>query len=202
MSFMMEKMSKMEGNNTENIKIKEITMKNSINVNLNEMTIVELVKWNNAVIKSAKNSGYKVYENVLTTASGFDGVYKQCERLLKFICNILLIEKETENMNDEDFQDYFISDIDNCIKKSNKLTKYKKNNNGWIDEEVAQRRKMRNKVKVIFEGKEQIFKSVAVAFKELNLPLQKHVKFRSALKKIGNKNFEFEGVTYAFVVIK
>lgn len=46
------------------------------------------------------------------------------------------------------------------------------------------------------------YRSVAVAFVALKLPMSKHIKFRAKLKVSGQETFEHEGKKYNFVNIK
>lgn len=46
------------------------------------------------------------------------------------------------------------------------------------------------------------YRSVKDAFEKLNLPLGKHVKFRSELKNEGKKTFEHDGKEYAFALVE
>ena len=64
----------------------------------------------------------------------------------------------------------------------------------WQDEQINFLRRQRNGVAV--EGKGE-FRSVKAAFEELELDLKKHIKFRIALKREGE--LEFEG--YKFKII-
>ena len=56
----------------------------------------------------------------------------------------------------------------------------------WGDEKVAQARKVRDTVLVTGHGH---FRSVKAAFEQLGLPLEKHIKFRLALKSKREANF-------------
>jgi hypothetical protein len=53
------------------------------------------------------------------------------------------------------------------------------------------------KTRITVDGKP--YRSVAIAFSELNLPMSKHIKFRSVLKASGKETFEHDGVKYDFV---
>lgn len=70
----------------------------------------------------------------------------------------------------------------------------------WAIPEVHSARTTRNHVIVKYEGKEEVFKSVRVAFEELNLPMEKHIKFRTKMKKAGSMPFVWAGVEYIFEV--
>jgi hypothetical protein len=67
--------------------------------------------------------------------------------------------------------------------------------NSWNDPAVQERRRLRDKVSVAGQGS---FRSVRAAFEELELPLQKHIKFRMELK--ATKTAEFSG--YKFTIIE
>lgn len=70
----------------------------------------------------------------------------------------------------------------------------------WANPEVHSARTTRNHVIVKYEGKEETFRSVRVAFEELNLPMEKHIKFRTKMKKAGSMPFVWAGVEYLFEV--
>jgi len=46
------------------------------------------------------------------------------------------------------------------------------------------------------------YRSVAEAFTSLDLPMNKHIRFRTALKVSGKETFEHESRKYVFVIIK
>ena len=66
--------------------------------------------------------------------------------------------------------------------------------NSWNDPAVQERRRLRDKVSVAGHGS---FRSVRAAFEELELPLQKHIKFRMELK--ATKTAEFEGHKFTII---
>lgn len=69
----------------------------------------------------------------------------------------------------------------------------------WTDPAIAAARKTRTAVEV--EGVQ--YKSIAEAFKALALPLNRHVKFRSTLKKSADGRAEFKhgDQAYEFLVV-
>lgn len=69
----------------------------------------------------------------------------------------------------------------------------------WNKPEVAAKRARRDNVKVSGAG---VFRSVLEAFKSLNLPQSKHIKFRMALKQVGSGVFEYGGKTYEFTIVE
>lgn len=69
----------------------------------------------------------------------------------------------------------------------------------WNNPEVAAKRARRDNVKVSGAG---VFRSVLEAFKNLNLPQSKHIKFRMALKEVGSGLFEYGGKTYEFTIVE
>lgn len=69
----------------------------------------------------------------------------------------------------------------------------------WNKPEVAAKRARRDNVKVSGSG---VFRSVLEAFKSLNLPQSKHIKFRMALKQVGSGVFEYGGKTYEFTIVE
>lgn len=69
----------------------------------------------------------------------------------------------------------------------------------WNNPEVAAKRARRDSVKVSGVG---VFRSVLEAFKSLNLPQSKHIKFRMALKQVGSGMFEYGGKTYEFTIVE
>ncbi len=71
----------------------------------------------------------------------------------------------------------------------------------WQDPQVRQKRSARHHVRVLWKekGSKRVdeFRSVRQAFQELQLPLNKHIKFRVQLKAEGKK--EFEGFQFAII---
>ena len=69
----------------------------------------------------------------------------------------------------------------------------------WNNPDVAAKRARRDSVKVSGAG---VFRSVLEAFKSLNLPQSKHIKFRMALKQVGSGVFEYGGKAYEFTIVE
>ncbi len=73
----------------------------------------------------------------------------------------------------------------------------------WDNAKIYKSRTTRNHVFVTSDkltNKE--FKSVAVAFAALDLPMHKHSRFRTKLKKVGALDFIYNNQTYKFEVKK
>lgn len=70
----------------------------------------------------------------------------------------------------------------------------------WEDPEVHAARTTRNHVIVSHGGESATFRSVRAAFEELELPMEKHIKFRTRMKKVGRMSFDWAGVEYIFEV--
>lgn len=66
----------------------------------------------------------------------------------------------------------------------------------WQDTKVRAARSARSRV--VVDGVE--FRSVAAAFHELGLPMNKHIKFRATLKATGKESFQHEGEVHNFVL--
>jgi len=72
----------------------------------------------------------------------------------------------------------------------------------WTDEGVREARMKREGVQVTMpDGFVRTFKSVAAAFKELRLPMSKHVRFRLKLKVERAATFEYGAKPYAFKLV-
>jgi len=86
------------------------------------------------------------------------------------------------------------------IKKFAKsITRSKSISESWNVPEVAASRAERHEVIVKDFG---VFRSVAEAFRKLNLPLNKHIAFRIALKESGAETFEFNDKKFEFTINK
>ncbi len=74
----------------------------------------------------------------------------------------------------------------------------------WNSPKVAKARAMRSNVKVSGPTEEESgdFRSVASAFTALNLPMNKHIKFRIELKEAGSATFVHDDKKYRFKVIE
>ena len=59
----------------------------------------------------------------------------------------------------------------------------------WTDTSVAMARAQRTQVRVVVDGENRRYPSVAKAFSSLGLPMGKHIAFRMALKAEGAKEF-------------
>lgn len=70
----------------------------------------------------------------------------------------------------------------------------------WEDPAVHAARTTRNHVIVSHGGESATFRSVRAAFEELELPMEKHIKFRTKMKKVGRMPFDWAGVEYIFEV--
>lgn len=72
----------------------------------------------------------------------------------------------------------------------------------WTDEEIAAKRMTRNEVIVTKpDGSEQAYVSLRVAFRQLHLPDNKHIRFRQKLKAAPAGRavpFDWNGKTYTF----
>ncbi|WP_154585780.1 MULTISPECIES: hypothetical protein [Burkholderia] len=72
----------------------------------------------------------------------------------------------------------------------------------WYDETVREARLKREGVSVTLpNGNVERFKSVAVAFKQLLLPLRGHIRFRQKLKQNRVATFDHNGKAYAFELV-
>lgn len=72
----------------------------------------------------------------------------------------------------------------------------------WYDETVREARMKREGVSVTLpNGNVERFKSVAVAFKRLLLPLRSHIRFRLILKQDRAATFTHNGKAYAFELV-
>ncbi|KWA08760.1 hypothetical protein WT37_24770 [Burkholderia territorii] len=72
----------------------------------------------------------------------------------------------------------------------------------WHDETVREARMRREGVAVTLpNGNVEQFKSVAVAFKKLLLPLRSHIRFRLILKQDRAATFTHNGKAYAFELV-
>ena len=75
----------------------------------------------------------------------------------------------------------------------------------WKDPKVAEKRLTRDGVRVSTivdqEETDLDYRSTAAAFRELGLPLSKHIRFRAKLKAAKVAVFEHEGVSYHFEII-
>jgi hypothetical protein len=83
--------------------------------------------------------------------------------------------------------------------KSVSVNRSKSISESWNNPEVSAKRVQRHNVKVEGAG---VFRSVLEAFKILNLPQSKHIKFRMALKQVGSGVFEYGGKTYEFTIVE
>ncbi|WP_124607984.1 hypothetical protein [Burkholderia seminalis] len=72
----------------------------------------------------------------------------------------------------------------------------------WTDDAVREARTTREEVSVTLpNGNVRRFKSVGIAFKELRLPMSKHIRFRLKLKQERAAAFEYGGKPYAFTIV-
>jgi rRNA maturation protein Nop10 len=69
----------------------------------------------------------------------------------------------------------------------------------WVEKTTAEGRARRDKVAVEGVG---TFRSVCEAFKKLNLPMNRHIKFRMAVKRDGNGVFETGDKKYHFKLVE
>lgn len=76
----------------------------------------------------------------------------------------------------------------------------------WQNDDIHNARTMRNHVYVTYpshgQSVKEEFRSVREAFERLALPMSRHIRFRTQLKKIGAKCFEWDGDRYHFEVIE
>jgi hypothetical protein len=72
----------------------------------------------------------------------------------------------------------------------------------WSNPEVKAARTTKHGVTVKAGGKTTDHKSVAAAFRALNLPMAKHIQFRGKLKASGKEIFEHNGVMHAFRLVE
>lgn len=70
----------------------------------------------------------------------------------------------------------------------------------WADPGVYAARTKRDGVRVTVEGVKSVHKSTAAGFKAHGLPMEKHIRFRLALKQNGNAEFRHNGKIYRFEI--
>jgi hypothetical protein len=106
---------------------------------------------------------------------------------------------KTEQELKEEFDQNFISDEKKRNKERSSQIK-----ETWDNPRIFKARTTRNHVFVQWFPYESVdeFKSVAHAFNVLGLPLYKHSRFRTKLKKVGALDFVYNGKTYKFEVKK
>lgn len=98
-------------------------------------------------------------------------------------------------------EDQTAAGLDGTIYKApaKSVNRSKSISESWNNPEVAAKRARRDNVKVSGAG---VFRSVLEAFKSLNLPQSKHIKFRMMLKQVGSGVFEYGGKTYEFTIVE
>lgn len=73
----------------------------------------------------------------------------------------------------------------------------------WLDKDVRAARSARHSVMVGEQGEKPTeYKSVADAFRQLRLPMEKHIKFRGVVKTDGKATFEHGKKVFTFKLVK
>jgi len=114
-----------------------------------------------------------------------------------------LVIKVEEEMTDEEWEKS-LEEFRNAplVNDEKKVTRSRKVQDTWNDDDIAKRRTTRNHVVVSVDDFTSEFKSVAAAFDALGLPQHKHSRFRTKLKKEEELIFIWENKNYLFKIVE
>ncbi len=185
-----------------------------------QFRIADLVEWHNA--NCSEHAKVKVFRTRLIAVNVCTSLFERLKEQAAF-------EEETADLTDEEFERQMLAEIgaSSVTQENNagapaslvkpwkeELTPKKKEKGAnsesvkksWKDDDIHNRRTMRNHVFVTYKSQSgetrEEFRSVREAFERLNLPHRKHIRFRKELKEIGEKMFEWKGDKYLFEVIE
>lgn len=146
---------------------------------INEMTTAQMLEeYNELSGKSVKKfSSRAAGENQLTKI--------RAEKLAEQQTEEKQVEQNTQNTESKE-----VKEVVPARTRSEGVSE------SWNNEDVAAKRRQRNGV--VVRGVE--YRSVLDAFEKLDLPVNKHIKFRAELKAEGSKEFTHNDEVYSFVI--